>query len=216
MCSQTICHWPHKWGASKHTHRAHTHNTSDSIVHHKSRTEFAGFPPRSPQCTTSQKAPKFSSFPAGGDEIGMRRAPPGVTVHRREAYTSHSGVASDSETEAFEPEAFFCLGGIVAVEEQQRNSGSREVNRESRIAPPQIWGIEIHSLWFTCISGSFPPNFRVFRYFWHVGNRARPLFMNQVLFIWPQKPWLCFTCSQANSMNRCFSQYLISGSRSMT
>ena len=136
MYSQRCVHVPHKWGGSIHTHRVHTQNTSESIIHHKSRTLFAGGPPRSPQCTTSQNAPKFSSLPAGGDETGRRRAPPGVTVHRRAAYTSHSRAATDCEEEAFEATAFFEPLGIVAVEEQQRKSGSREVNRESRDAPP--------------------------------------------------------------------------------
>ena len=122
------------------THR-NTDTSSESTVQHNSRTLFAGGPPRSPQWTTSQNAPKLSSLPAGGDAKGRMRAPPFVTVHRRAAYTSHSMVSPACEEEAFEPGAFFLLPDKVAVEEQQRKSGSREMNKKSGMRVAQNLGM---------------------------------------------------------------------------
>ena len=122
------------------THR-NTDTSSESTVQHNSRTLFAGGPPRSPQWTTSQNAPKLSSLPEGGDARGRMRAPPFVTVHRRAAYTSHSMESPACEEEAFEPEAFFFWTGIVAVGEQHRKSGSREMNRKSGMRVAQNLGM---------------------------------------------------------------------------
>ena len=146
------------------THRK-TDISSESTVHHNSRTLFAGGPPRSPQCTTSQYAPKLSSLPAGGDATGRRRAPPLVTVHRRDPYTSHSMESADCEEEAFEAEVFLVPLGIVAVGEQQRKSGSREVNRESReCVAPNLRCHESQAM-IHDISSSFQVKFRFFHYF---------------------------------------------------
>jgi len=165
------------------THR-NTDTSSESTVQHNSRTLFAGRPPRSPQCTTSQYAPKLSSLLAGGDAKGRRRAPPLVTVHRRVAYTSHSMVSPACEEEAFEPAGFLVLPGIVAVGEQQRKSGSREMNRKSGMRVAQNLRYD-ESQNLRCddsrISSSFQVHFRFFRYFLQVQKRDNHLFMDQVV-----------------------------------
>ena len=149
------------------TYRAHrkTDISSESTVHHNSRTLFVGGPPRSRQCTTSQYAPKLSSLQAGGDATGRRRAPPLVTVHRREANTSHSREGKDCEAEASEAAPFFLALDIVAVKEQQRKSGPREVKRDSSyFVAPNLRCHESQAM-IDCISSSMYLFFRFFRYF---------------------------------------------------
>ena len=85
-----------------------------------------------------------------------------VTVHRRDACTSHSMDSLAVEKEAFEPEPFLVLLGIVAVEEQQRKAGSREMNGKSGMRVAQNLRCDESQAMIHSISSPMYPYFRFF------------------------------------------------------